>query len=141
MIRFFDTSAFVKRYVTEPGTHQVRATLRLHPVTVARITYAELAAALCRAARHDVLTPEQRDALLARLPRDFARLTVVEMRAAVFKRVPELTLRHPLRAYDAVQLAAALHVQAQGTPVEFWSADQALCDAAQAEGLRTVVPA
>ncbi|WP_394821570.1 type II toxin-antitoxin system VapC family toxin [Pendulispora albinea] len=140
MIRFFDTSAFVKRYVTESGTSMVRAALRAHAVTVARITYAELAAAIARAARLDAITEGQRDAILARLTIDFSRLTVSEMRAAMFALVPALVVRHPLRGYDAVQLAAALHVQDSGTPVEFWSADDMLCKAAAAEGLRAVVP-
>lgn len=38
MIRFFDTSALVKRYVGEPGSAMVRAALRAHPVVVARVT-------------------------------------------------------------------------------------------------------
>jgi hypothetical protein len=54
--------------------------------------------------------------------------------------VPELVVRHPLRGYDAIQLATALHVQAAGTPVEFWSTDEALGVAALAEGLRVIVP-
>lgn len=51
MIRFFDTSALVKRYVEEPGSAMVRATLRAHPCTVARVTLAEAAAAVARACR------------------------------------------------------------------------------------------
>ena len=54
--------------------------------------------------------------------------------------VPDLVVRHPLRGYDAVQLATALHVQASGTSVEFWSTDETLRVAALAEGLRVVVP-
>ncbi|MBV9946203.1 MAG: hypothetical protein JOZ69_05090 [Myxococcales bacterium] len=55
--------------------------------------------------------------------------------------VPELVLRHPIRGYDAVQLAAALTVRASGQAVEFWSSDAALCQAAANEGLRIVNPA
>jgi hypothetical protein len=40
-----------------------------------------------------------------------------------------------------VQLAAALTVHASGPPVEFWSADVTLCQAAASEGLRVVNPA
>jgi predicted nucleic acid-binding protein len=55
VIRFFDTSAFVKRYVEEPGSAMVRATLREHPVTVARVAMAEAAAAIARAVRLGVI--------------------------------------------------------------------------------------
>ena len=141
MIRFFDTSALAKRYVTEPGSQLVRTTLRAHPVSVARITYAELAASVARAWRGGVITEAQRDAIFARLARDFAQLTIVEVRAAVITTVPGLVLRQPLRGYDAVQLATALAVQASTQQsVEFWSADGALCAAAASEGVRVINP-
>lgn len=47
--------------------------------------------------------------------------------------------RHPLRAYDAVQLAAGLAlkrgVEVQGTAMTFVSSDDTLLAAAQAEGV------
>jgi predicted nucleic acid-binding protein len=141
LIRFFDTSALAKRYISEPGSQQVRATLRAHPVTVARIAYAELAASVARACRLGAISETQRDAVLDRLAGDFSRLNVVEVRPALVGLVPELVVRHPLRGYDAVQLAAALTVHASGPPVEFWSADATLCQAAASEGLRVVSPA
>jgi predicted nucleic acid-binding protein len=112
--------------------------LRAHPVTVTRIAYAELAASVARAWRGSAITETQRDAILARLAADFGRLAVVEIRSAIVGMVPDLVLRHPLRGYDAVQLAAALSVRATGQSVEFWSSDADLCRAASAEGLRTV---
>jgi len=42
---------------------------------------------------------------------DFSRLTIVETRAALVGLVPDLVIRHPLRGYDAVQLATALTVR------------------------------
>jgi predicted nucleic acid-binding protein len=140
LTRFFDTSALAKRYISESGSQLVRAALRMYPVSVARITYAELAASVARAWRLAAITEAQRDAILARIAGDFARLDIVEIRAAVVALVPELVVRHPLRGYDAVQLAAALTVRATGQSVELWSADAVLCQAAAAEGLRVVNP-
>lgn len=140
MIRFFDTSALAKRYISESGSSLVRTTLRAHPVSVARITYAELAASVARAFRLAAISEAQRNAILARIAGDFSRLDVVEIRAALVGLVPGLVVRHPLRGYDAVQLAAALTVHASGQSVEFWSADAVLCQAAATEGLRTVNP-
>jgi predicted nucleic acid-binding protein len=138
--RFFDTSALAKRYISEPGTAMVRATLRAQTVAVARVTYAELAASVARAARMAAITQAQRDAILDRLTLDFSRLQVIELRASMLTVIPELVVHHPLRGYDAVQLATALHVQASGNPVEFWTTDETLRVAAIAEGLRVVVP-
>jgi predicted nucleic acid-binding protein len=104
------------------------------------VTYPELAATLARAARLRVITDAQRDAVLARLALDFSRMQVIELRASMLDVVPRLVVRHPLRGYDAVQLASALHVQAAGSPVEFWSTDETLRAAALAEGLRVVAP-
>src|ERR1019366_7112711 len=88
--------------------------------------YAELAAAVARASRVGAVTEAQRDAILARLTLDFPRLQVIELRASMLAIVPELVVRHPLRGYDAVQLATALHVQSSGTSVAFWSTDETL---------------
>ncbi len=140
MARFFDTSALAKRTMTEPRTPMVRATVRAQTVVVARVTYAELAAAVARAARMVAITEAQRDAILDRLTLDFSRLQVIELRASMLAGIPELVVRHPLRSYDAIQLATALHVQASGSPVEFWTTDETLRVAAMSEGLRVVVP-
>lgn len=140
MIRFFDTSALVKRYVDEPGSAMVRASLRTHAVVVARVTLAEAAAAVTRAARSGALSGEQRDVILARLPVDFARMQVVEVRAALVARVLELVVSHPLRAYDAIQLSAAISVRQTGIAVEIWCADGDLAAAARAEGFRVITP-
>lgn len=137
MIYFLDTSALVKRYVTEPGSADVRSLFRRRrPIAVARIASAELAAAVARQHREGVVTATTRDAIWARLNRDFAQMTVVEVRAAMLSRVPALVVRWPLRGYDAVQLAAALTLQATGISTTFWSSDGNLVAAALGEGLR-----
>jgi hypothetical protein len=140
VIRFFDTSALVKRYVDEPGSRMVRESLRLHAAVVARVTLAEAAAAVARAARLGAITEDQRDRILARLPEDFAQLQVVEVRPALVARVPTLVVRHPLRAYDAIQLASASVVRQTGIAVEVWCADGDLAAAARTEGFRVVTP-
>ncbi len=140
MTRFFDTSALSKRYISEVGSQAVRATLRSSEVTVARIACAELAASVARACRLGAITEAQRNAILSRLAEDFSRLNIVEIRPALVALVPNLVIKHPLRGYDAVQLAAALTVQASGHAVEFWCTDATLCAAATAEGLKVVNP-
>jgi uncharacterized protein len=140
MIRFFDTSAFVKRYVDEAGSSMVRRALRTDAITVARATFAEAAAAVARATRLGVMSDQQRDMILDRLPADFSRLSVIEMRRAVVERVPILVTRYPLRGYDAIQLASALTLRQTGMAVEMWCADGVLLEAAAAEGCHVVKP-
>jgi predicted nucleic acid-binding protein len=136
LIHFFDTSAFVKRYLVESGSDVVRAALRKPHVGVARIIEAEVPAALARAHRERLLTVAQRDALLERFAEDLRDLTIVEIRATTLAAVSELVKRHPLRAYDAVQLACAMSLKRNRLTVTFWAADGPLCDAAEGEGLR-----
>ena len=131
----------MKRYVEEPGSASVRRLLRRTRPAVARITYAEVAAAVARAAREDVIDQRHRDTILGRLDGDFASFTVVEIRRATLRMVPALVVQHVLRGYDAVQLAAALMIRREGGAVAFWSTDSDLITAARAEGLHGVVPA
>ena len=70
---------------------------------------------------------------------------VVEVNRQLVEAAGELVLAHPLRAYDAVQLAAALQIhaafsQAGAAPLVFVSADNRLIAAAQAEGMSTENP-
>ncbi len=141
MINYLDTSALAKRYLQEEGSAAVRALFRRGLVAVARITYAELLAAVARARHLDVISEQQRAAVFERVETDFADLTIIEIRPVTLRRVPELVVRHALRGYDVVQLAAALTIREQGGSVRFWSADAQLVAAARAEGLHAVVPA
>jgi uncharacterized protein len=136
VIHFLDTSVLAKRYVREPGSAALWAALRRGRVVVARITYAELLATLARACRDGVLTEPQRTRAFERVEEDFRELNLVEIRGPVLGRVAQLVVRHPLRGYDAVQLAAALAVKDQGGTLQFWSADKRLTEAARQEGLR-----
>lgn len=140
MIHFLDTSALVKRYVREPGSEAVATAIRKGTVVLARITYAEILAALARATREKLLTESRRDRIFREIGLDFRTWTIIEIRQPVLDRIPGLVLRHPLRGYDAVQLAAALTVQDRGGTVQFWSADERLVAAAASEGLRTANP-
>jgi predicted nucleic acid-binding protein len=140
VIHFLDTSVLAKRYVREPGSAMLGAALRRGRVVVARITHAELLATLARACREGVISEAQRIRAFDRVEEDFRDLAVVEIKSAVLRRVGELATRHPLRAYDAVQLAAALTVKDHDGAVQFWSADERLAAAARLEGLRVAVP-
>lgn len=151
---YLDTSALVKYYVPEFGTGWVQRQIdeRLengdwaHAIAISQLTFVEVAAAVERRYRTGELDDRQRQAILARFARDYRerfRALVVEER--VIHRAAVLVSRHPLRAYDAVQLASALVlseiVQRYGRPGPvFVSADGRLCAVAQQEGLEVVNP-
>lgn len=140
MLDFFDSSALAKRYLTEPGSLAVRRATKAAAVAVARITFAEIAAALASAARAGAIDTSERDRALRRLTADVTKWTIVEVRPRVVARVSELVTRHPLRGYDAVQLSSALELRQHGAPVRVWCTDDTLCTAVVAEGLPLVRP-
>jgi predicted nucleic acid-binding protein len=145
----FDSSGLVKRYVREVGSQWVRTILRSDSgniVSIAEITRAEVASALSRRAREGQITQEQCSRLIQTLEVHCAtRYPLVPTDHAIVGLAVNLLQRHPLRAYDAIQLSTALTVSrslaAHGIPsLIFVSADDALNVAAQAEGLATENP-
>jgi predicted nicotinamide N-methyase/predicted nucleic acid-binding protein len=141
---FADSSALVKRYVQETGTSWVRRLTRRSPSTVvyiAHITAVEVISAVARRRKGRTLTAAKASPILHRFRRHLAgRYTVIEITPALFNEAMRLANTHALRAYDAVQLAAALEINrkeqdAGFSPVTLISADQALNDAATAERL------
>ncbi len=137
---FFDTSALVKAYIREPGSGEVLRALRRADPIVSRITHAELTCTIARTCRDGGISEDERDEAWDRMEDDFSTFEILEVRQAVLQRVRELAARHPLRGYDAVQLATALVTRQARTAIVFWSTDWALLTAARAEGLRVHQP-
>ena len=141
---FLDTSALVKRHVRETGTVWVRSLTGAktpHTIYLARITAVEVTSAITRRQRGGSLSSAQGGAILGHFRRHLTqRYRILEVTPSLLGRAIELARRHGLRAYDAVQLAAALEVgrlhQAAGLgPVTLISADGELNTAATVEGL------
>ena len=146
---FFDTSGLVKRHVTEAGSRWVRSLTQsgaAHVLYIARITAVEMVAAITRRQRGGSLSAAQAGAILGHFRRHLSgRYHVLEVNPALVSAAMDLSRKHGLRAYDAVQLAAALELnrnnQADGYgPVTLISADRELNAAAIAEGLAVEDP-
>ena len=146
---FLDTSALVKRYVREPGSPWIisltdpAANNRCWLATFTRV---ELVAALYRRVRMGSLTLAQAQGSEQLFRRELrTHFLRVPIRAVIVNQAMGLVTVYPLRAYDALQLAAALHVQAQNSALGLaapmiLSADQNLNRAATAEGLQVDDP-
>ncbi len=146
---FLDSSALVKRYVTETGTVWVTGLLdpaARNRLYIARITGAEVTAALSRRERGGHLSAADASAAIASFEHDYVnRLRPVEITAALIGDAMAAARTHGLRGYDAVQLAAALfanrrRVARRLAPLVFVTADKNLLAAAAAEGLTTDDP-
>jgi predicted nucleic acid-binding protein len=141
---YLDTSALVKRYIDETGSAWIRATLSQSPppsLIIVHLALVEITSALTRRRRAGSLASAE----YARIQDAFRADCLMEYRivSAVDQIVVEanhLLEQHPLRAYDAVQLAAASvsnrQLLAEGlSPLVFLSADERLNEAASAEGI------
>lgn len=141
---FLDSSALVKRYVIETGTAWVRRLTHRNSgnaVFLASITSVEVTAAVARRRKGRTLSSPKASSILRRFRQHLTgRYTAIAITPALLAEAARLANTHALRAYDAVQLAAALELQQQRQttglgPPTLVSADQALNDAATAEGL------
>jgi len=141
----FDSSAVAKRYMQEVGSAWIRTLTDPatgHQCWLAEITQVEILAAFYKKARTGNLTQAQAQqaeaAFRNELPTHFQ---VIPLTSVLFPEAMRLVSTHPLRAYDAIQLAVALQLQAQrahfgGLPaLTFVSADQNLNQCAAVESL------
>jgi predicted nucleic acid-binding protein len=146
---YADSSVLVKRHVREAGTDWftgVADPATGNTIVTAQISQVEVMSALQRRVRDGALGAGD----AARLGDDFQALCGAEYRmialtTPVIGHACLLLARHPLRAYDAVQLAAALVardalVVAGVAEMTFLSADRRLLNAAAAEGLLVADP-
>ena len=112
MIYFFDSSALVKRYVTEVGSAWVQnltAPTSGHTLIVARITWVELLSALSRLLRMQNISSQHVTTAIGAFRFDWrTQYQTVELTEQITQRAGQLVQNHTLRAYDAVQLASAL---------------------------------
>ena len=140
MIHFLDASALVKRYVKEAGSEDVRRLLRRKArLATSVLAGVEIPSALARRAREGELPLDAAREHSRRVASDLSETHVVAARAHVLEVAAELVWRHPLRAYDAVQLGSAVWLARESrTAITFVCADQRLATAAAAEGLRVM---
>jgi predicted nucleic acid-binding protein len=146
---YVDSSVLVKRHVFELGTNwfqHIADPASGNTILTAQISIVEVISAVQRRVREGVLT--QADA--HQIAIDVRALGqheyhLIAITSAVIERACQLLERHPLRAYDAIQLAAALitdetYRAANLARAIFLSSDQRLRQAAIDEGLPTDDP-
>jgi uncharacterized protein len=146
---FLDSSALLKRYIIETGSTWVTS-LTLpgsgHSLVIAHITLAELVSGIMRRRREGTITVVDAQSIRVLIDHHAQQeYSVMGLTPQIVHHAEDLLEAHPLRAYDAVQLASALEIhqrilQAGSPPLIFVSADQRLLTVAIAEGLQTDDP-
>ncbi len=141
-MRFWDSSAVVPLLVSEPASGPAQAEYARDPEVLAWWgTPVECVSAVARLEREGATEPAATVEALERLAALAGSWHEVQPVAAVRQAAMRLLRVHPLRAADALQLAAAL-VAAGGDPASlaFVTFDARLAEAAQREGLVVLLP-
>ena len=112
---FLDSSAIVKRYISETGTNWI---LNLHKpsaqnvIYVAQITGVEVVSAISRRLRGNRMTQKAADKAVFRFKRDFAnKFRIIRLNDQIIAEAMRFSETHFLRGYDSVQLAIAVELE------------------------------
>jgi predicted nucleic acid-binding protein len=135
-MKFWDASGVVPLLVEEAGSGRREEQLREDPAMLVWWgTPVECVSALQRLVREEALTAKEATAAEERLRQLESGWIEIEASPQVRQQAQRLLRVHPLRAADALQLAAAL-VACSNEPVAlpFVAADQRLREAAAKEG-------
>jgi len=130
---FFDSSAFAKRYIIEPGSDKVeRICSQSSMLGVSSICLPEIISALCRLRRQSAITEDQYEAAKQALLRDLHDALVCNITPSVIKQSIHILETSKVRSLDALHIACALEFEAEA----FISSDVQQLSAAKTAGLK-----
>lgn len=114
IVKYLDASAWIARYVEEPGTGWVRRLFagrsRLACSTLGLI---EVLSTLARKQRAGEISPAQFDRLAEAVEEDFTGFVQIDFTPVVLEIARTLPALYALRGADAVHLASAIHLRAE----------------------------
>ena len=141
---FADTSALVKRYVNEKGSAWAASqfTSPSNVIIIAESTLVEMFSMFERRKRDNTL-PASTVGILERefLAHSKSEYLITPIDSRIVESARILVTKHPLRAFDAIQLASSLYTLSLiNETITFACADGLLFTAAQAEGFKVENP-
>jgi hypothetical protein len=132
---YFDSSAFAKRFIEEPGTEEVLAWCdQATELALSVIAIPELVSAFCRLRRERRITARQYQSIRSDLMADIADALICDTTPETIQRAVQALENHPRCGMDAIHVGAAV----VSTAEVFVSADARQCAAAKALGLRVI---
>ena len=141
---YFDTSALVKLYVREAGSAEALAlTERLDSDRLAVLDLAavEARAAIRRRERLGDISVELAKSIVSSLERDLKEAFLEQpSNTDVVRQAIRLLDGHPLKAYDALQLAGYIVLSSSARATILVTADRQMVKAAEAEGVPVINP-
>jgi predicted nucleic acid-binding protein len=133
---FFDSSAFVKRYVREAGTEAVLEWCdQATEIGLSGIALPEIISAFCRLHRENTISDTQYQQLKSLLLADIEDAAICDLSPVVLRQAVASLETNILRGMDAIHIGSAVALQAD----VFVSADERQREAAARAGLRVEV--
>ncbi len=134
MKTFFDSSAFVKRYIEETGSQDVEALyMAATELAVSVVCIPEVISALNRRVRERDLSRRQYETVKDNMFEDVRDAEIVSLTPEVIATCTSILEASPVRAMDALHVACAIQWGAE----LFVSADERQVSAARKARLRT----
>lgn len=130
---FFDSSAFVKRYIREEGTGEVLDLCdQATELCLSGIALAEIISSFCRLRREGRISPPQYQQLKAELMADIVDAAISDLTPDVLRHAILSLENSTLRGMDALHIGSALALQVD----MFVTADARQHEAALQSGLQ-----
>lgn len=134
MRTFFDSSAYAKRYVEEPGSQAVDTLcMAATELALSIVCIPEIISALNRRVRDRVLSPQHYEEAKEHLSEDVRDVVIVNLTPSVISTCTAILEASPVRAMDALHVACAVQWGAE----LFVSADKRQISVARKAGLQT----
>lgn len=142
MMIYADSSALVKRYVSEAGSARlVEALSSSDVVATSKLAFPELLSAFTRKRRSRELSERSFRAAVRRFEEDWKDLLIVDLHDDLLPLIKSLVAKYALKGADSVHLSSALWLsQSSRMSVVFSASDAQLLKAAQAERLEIFNP-
>ena len=131
---FFDSSAYAKRYIEEPGSQTVdKLFMAATELALNIVCIPEIVSALNRRVRERVFTLRHYEEVKERLLEEMQDIVIINLTPSVISTCTVILEHSPVRAMDALHVACAVQWDAE----LFVSADKRQISAARKAGLRT----
>ena len=132
---FFDSSAFAKRYIVEPGSDKVeKICSESTALGVSSICLPEIISALCRLRRQSVIAEDEYESAKQALLKDLVDVLICNITLSVIKQSIHILESSRVRTLDALHIACALEFDAEA----FVSSDIQQLSAAKTAGLKVL---
>jgi hypothetical protein len=136
---FFDTSALIKRYISETGSDNVDALFnKADRIFVSAVTKIEAFSTIKRLHKEKAISNEAYQNLIAEIGYDFQHFTVFPLSKFVEDVALSLIDKYQLKTLDSIQLASLLNQKELVN--QFIVSDSRLKNAATSENLQLIDP-